>query len=316
MKDEVWSNPELIWALRSYIADSGRLLMIVLDDQGCIKDANMHFRARLAGFSRVNGEPLSHFLLSQSGDSLTIEAGFPQRTPVAHILKGVSGGEIYVFHAYPIGECTLLIGELAELAENDIIERMGHLAIEMSRLVRDLRKTNHELAEASELNQRLARTDGLTGIANRRYFMERLRTSIAHAQSRRHKLSLVMIDLDHFKKVNDRFGHAGGDAVLLAFAALLQGSSRAGDLPGRLGGEEFAVYLCDTNLPTAVEVAGRWRTQIAELRPLDADYRITASFGVTELIAGDSSESLLQRADDLLYQAKTQGRNQVVAVSA
>ena len=316
MKDETWSNPELAWALRSYITDSGRLLMVVLDDQGCIEDANVHFRARFAGFSRVSGEPLAHFLLSQSGDSLMIESGFPQNTPVAHILNSVGGGEFYVFHAYPMGERTLMIGELPEAAENDIIERMGHLAREMSRLVRDLRKTNRELAEANELNQRLARADGLTGIANRRYFMERLRTSITHARSRQHKLSLLMIDLDHFKKVNDRFGHAGGDAVLLAFAALLQGRSRAGDLPGRLGGEEFAVYLFDANLPTAIEVAERLRIQIAELRPLDADYRVTASFGVTELIAGDSSESLLQRADDLLYRAKTEGRNRVIAAPA
>lgn len=316
MTDTTPISPELASALYSYIADSGRLLMILLDEAGCIEHANVHFRASFAGFSRVTGEPLAHFLLNPSGNSLSIESGFPQHTPVAHVLKGVSGSDLYLFHAYPIGQRVLLIGELAEAADNDIIERMGQMAIEMSRLVRDLRKTNHELAVANALNQTLARTDGLTGIANRRYFMERLRTNIAHAKGRQRPLSLLMIDLDHFKKVNDRFGHAGGDAVLVAFAGLLKSRSRAGDLPGRLGGEEFAVCLLDADLPSATEVAERLRMQVAEQRPLAPDYRVTISIGATLLHADDNAESLLQRADELLYRAKTEGRNRVIAALA
>lgn len=313
MKDERVPNPNLTWALQSYVMDSGRLLLVELDDQGRIGTANLAFRSRFAGFSRVHGEPLARFLRHESGDHLEIEPGLAYRTPVAHVLKGVLGGEAYLFHAYPIDQGTLLIGELANVVESDIVERMGHLAMEMSRLVRDLRKTNHELALANDLNQSLARTDPLTEIANRRYFMERLNTSIAHALARDHRLSLLMIDLDHFKQVNDRFGHAGGDAMLVAFARLLKSQVRAADLPGRFGGEEFVLYMLDADLRAATEAAERLRTQLAGLRLLDADFCVTASFGVTELSAGETAETLLIRSDDLLYRAKAEGRNRVIA---
>ena len=313
MKDEHVPNPNLTWALQSYVMDSGRLLLVELDDQGRIGTANLAFRSRFAGFSRVHGKPLACFQRHESGDHLGIEPGLAYRTPVAHVLKGVLGGEAYLFHAYPIDQGTLLIGELANVVESDIVERMGHLAMEMSRLVRDLRKTNHKLALANELNQSLARTDPLTELANRRYFMERLNTSIAHALARDHRLSLLMIDLDHFKRVNDRFGHAGGDAMLVAFARLLKSQVRAADLPGRFGGEEFVLYMLDADLRAATEAAERLRTQLAGLRLLDADFCVTASVGVTELSAGETAETLLIRADDLLYRAKTEGRNRVIA---
>ena len=180
-------------------------------------------------------------------------------------------------------------------------------------MVRDLRKANHALAAANELSQALARTDPLTGIANRRYFLERLNTSIAHTLARRHRLSLLMIDLDHFKSINDRFGHAGGDAVLIAVAAVLVSQVRAADLPCRFGGEELAVYMPDADLHAATEVAERLRLHISQLRPLAEDAPITASIGVTELRESENADALLKRADRLLYRAKAEGRNRVVA---
>lgn len=311
-------DPDLQWALRNYVMDSGRLLVIELDDRGDIRDTNVTFRAQLAAFRHVRGEPLSRFLLDERGEHPRIEPGLSYRTPIPYLLKGANSGELYLFHAYPVRQGTLLIGELTNVAQADIdvIERMGHLAIEMSRLVRDLRKTNLELARANELNRRLAHTDPLTGIANRRYFMERLRKSIAHAQARHHTLSVVMIDMDHFKRVNDRFGHAGGDAALVAFAQLLASQVRAGDLPARFGGEEFAVYMPDTALGAATESAERLRSEATKLRPIDTSHQITASFGVTDLTAEDNAETLLKRADALLYRAKAEGRNCVIAAPA
>jgi len=311
-------DPDLQWALGNYVMDSGQLLVVELDEHGDIRDTNVTFRAQLAAFRHIHDEPLSRFLVSEQGEHPQIEAGLSYRMPIPYLLKGANSGELYLFHAYPLRQGTLLIGELTSVAQADIdvIERMGHLAIEMSRLVRDLRKTNLELARANELNRRLAHTDPLTGIANRRYFMERLHKSITHAQARHHRLSVLMIDMDHFKRVNDRFGHAGGDAALVAFAQLLASQVRAGDLPARLGGEEFAVYMPDTPLSAAMESAERLRIKAVELHPIDANHSITASFGVTDLAEGDSAETLLKRADALLYQAKAEGRNRVIAASA
>ncbi|MFB1488739.1 MULTISPECIES: GGDEF domain-containing protein [unclassified Thiocapsa] len=309
-------DPDFLWALYSYVMDSGRLLVVEVDRDGCIIDSNLTFRSRFAGFAGVRGERLSRFLSSGSGELLDIEPGLPRRTPMARVFTTPLGGETYLFHAYPSGQGIVLIGELANGAESDVVERMGNLAMEMSRLVRDLRNTNRELALANETNQALARTDPLTNLANRRFFMERFDDEIVRARMSDAPLSLVMVDLDHFKQINDRFGHAGGDLVLVAFAGLLQSRVRTGDLPGRLGGEEFAVLMPDAGVQTAVDVAERLRTSLADLRPLDAAYCITASLGVAERRPEEAADELLRRADDLLYQAKNTGRNQVVASSA
>ncbi|WP_245232239.1 GGDEF domain-containing protein [Thiorhodococcus minor] len=305
---------DALWALRQHVMESGRLLTIELDDRGLIRDANMAFRSRFAGFDRVSGESPWRFLRIDE-EARDLLANLPPRTPVALMLRETEDGEAYCFHAYRIAGGTLLIGEIASGVENEIVERMGHLAIQMSRLVRDLHKANHALAQANGLNEKLARSDSLTGLANRRYFMERLDTEVRHVRSRRRKLALLMIDLDHFKRVNDQFGHAGGDAVLVAVADLLRSQVRAADLPARLGGEELVAYLLETGLSAACEVAERIRLGIAELRPIAPDYRVTASIGVAELRDEDDPESLLKRADDLLYQAKTGGRDRVVAAS-
>ncbi len=306
MNHETSTERDLLAALRHYVTDSGRLLVIELDEQGRISDSNVTFRSRFAGVKGIQGQPIARFFATNDGDSLTIEPGLPRRAPVPYVAKDIHSGETYLLHAYAVGRGTLLIGELADAKENDIIERMGHFAIELSRL-------HDELALANQRNEALARTDPLTGIVNRRYFMERLSISIEHAQARRHRLSLLMIDLDHFKHINDQCGHAGGDSVLIAVAALLLAQVRAADLPGRFGGEEFVIYMLDADLQAATEAAERLRVQIGALRPIDPDRALTASFGVTELTPDDSADSLLKRADHLLYRAKTEGRNRVVA---
>lgn len=305
-------DPEFVWTLQSYVMESGRLLVVEVDRDGCIIDSNVTFRSRFAGFASVRGELLSRFLSSGSGDLLDIEPGLPHRTPVARVFQTPLGGEIYLFHAYPSGRGIVLIGELANVAESDIVERMGSLAIEMSRLVRDLRNTNRELALANETNQALARTDPLTSLANRRFFMEHLEDGIARARIGGAPLSLIMMDLDHFKQINDRFGHAGGDLVLIALAGLLQSQVRGVDLPARLGGEEFAVVMSNADLRVAGDVAERLRTRLADLRPLDTSYRVSASFGVAQRRPEEDADALLGRTDDLLYRAKSGGRNQVV----
>jgi diguanylate cyclase (GGDEF)-like protein/PAS domain S-box-containing protein len=167
---------------------------------------------------------------------------------------------------------------------------------------------------AEEL-ERLASTDPLTGLPNRRYFFQRAESVFASSGRPVEALSVVMVDIDHFKSVNDRFGHAGGDAVLRETAARLQRAVRADDLIARFGGEEFALLLPRTDERTAFEVAERLRLSVAS-GPLPAgttEVAVTVSLGV----AGTSDVSvsideLLQRADVALYAAKEGGRNRSV----
>ena len=160
---------------------------------------------------------------------------------------------------------------------------------------------------------RLSYTDGLTGLANRRRFMDVLGSELARQRRSGQPLSVVLIDADHFKQINDRWGHLAGDLVLRQLAELMMRSVRApSDLPARLGGEEFALILPDTRLDEALMVCERLREQVAAHPFEDAGqaFRVTVSMGVVES-SRHALEALLQQADQALYEAKRQGRNRV-----
>jgi diguanylate cyclase (GGDEF)-like protein/PAS domain S-box-containing protein len=162
--------------------------------------------------------------------------------------------------------------------------------------------------------RRLATTDFLTGVANRRHFMERLELELERIRRFGRPAALLMVDLDHFKAVNDTHGHAVGDAVLRHFASLAQHRLRRIDLLGRLGGEEFAILLPGTERAGAREFAEAFRRQV-EATPAQSDkgpIPFTVSIGIADIDPIDAqADALLARADDRLYAAKQKGRNRV-----
>jgi diguanylate cyclase (GGDEF)-like protein len=157
-----------------------------------------------------------------------------------------------------------------------------------------------------------ARTDTLTAMPNRRAFDERLELELARAARTREPLALLVGDVDRFKTVNDRFGHAAGDAALASVARVLMSECRAIDVPARIGGEEFAVLLPATEGTPALITANRLRAAVSQIR--DADGRpLTISFGVAEHpMAGATAAELLAAADSALYAAKAAGRDRAV----
>jgi diguanylate cyclase (GGDEF)-like protein len=171
--------------------------------------------------------------------------------------------------------------------------------------------------------ERMARTDALTGLLNRRALLDEFERESARSARDGSELCMLLMDLDHFKQVNDRCGHSAGDAALCSVAQVLRTSLRRGDLVGRLGGEEFGALLPQTTEPQAVMLAERLRERIAQLQiPGDASapedgLRITASFGVAAW-GGDaeSLEQLMNNADVAMYLAKRAGRNCVRARAA
>ncbi len=157
----------------------------------------------------------------------------------------------------------------------------------------------------------LALTDELTGLATRRHFLSRLKSEIDRARDIPRALSVVMIDVDHFKSINDTGGHDAGDAVLRELSARINKVVRTNDFVGRLGGEEFAWTLPGANLADAIGAAERLRGLLEDTLFVGARH-VTASFGVAALKSSDDSISLLQRADRNLYKAKASGRNCVI----
>ena len=159
--------------------------------------------------------------------------------------------------------------------------------------------------------------DALTGLANRRTAYIRLEADCQHARRQHGHLSVLMLHLDRFKQVNDQWGHANGDRVLVAVAQALHDELRASDLAVRYGGEEFMAILPDTDTADALEVAERIRLRIEQLHIAlpDAMIAITISIGVATLLAEDTAESIVARADAALYAAKDAGRNLCVAAS-
>jgi diguanylate cyclase (GGDEF)-like protein len=161
-----------------------------------------------------------------------------------------------------------------------------------------------------------ALTDPLTGLPNRRRFTEALAAEIARSRRYGASLSVLLIDVDQFKRVNDRHGHAAGDTALSQVAASLRSTCRQTDLPARYGGDEFALLLPETAGDRGQLLAGRLATSLRAAPPYAVNApALTLSIGVAELAQGDDPGTLLKRADEALYQAKAAGRDRSVLAS-
>lgn len=164
-----------------------------------------------------------------------------------------------------------------------------------------------------------AEVDGLTGLGNRAHFNKRWADQVAEASRHGHALSLAMLDVDHFKRINDTYGHPAGDEVLQRVAAVLMATCRQYDVPCRFGGEEFALIMPNTGPGDAAKVAERIRQEVAaQAFPRHPEQKVTISIGLSGSDAGAGSltaEAWLERADQNLYQAKRTGRNKVVTTS-
>jgi diguanylate cyclase (GGDEF)-like protein len=161
---------------------------------------------------------------------------------------------------------------------------------------------------------RAAVTDPLSGLFNRRYFHERLEEELDRAQRHHTDVSLLMIDIDNFKGINDRFGHLAGDLVIRSVGDILKRSVRRFDLCTRFGGEEFAVVMPGSGAENSASVAERIRQRVEAFRPSEtelADLRVTASIGMV-VSRGASARDLIARADQALYEAKRSGKNRLV----
>ena len=200
-------------------------------------------------------------------------------------------------------------------------EKMQHETAELSRSLERSRLQVAILRSNLVAAQQIGMSDSLTTLGNRRSFDINLGKEIAEAQVDGAQMCLVMGDIDHFKKINDNFGHPFGDRVLKHFAELLLKNISDGAVAARIGGEEFAIILPRTRLEDAVQLTDVIRRQLEAQQWMNAQSgqlfsNITASFGIVRLGEKDNEETLLRRADTMLYEAKRSGRNCIICENA
>ena len=185
---------------------------------------------------------------------------------------------------------------------------------ELVKVNQDLELEIEDRKRVEKKLEQLAITDALTGIFNRRKFDLTLERELKRADRYRAPLSLIMLDIDHFKRINDTYGHHAGDAVLVLLAKLISDNIREPDVFARWGGEEFVVLTPNTNAESAWQLAEKLRA-VVEASSFPGIVGLTCSFGVTELVEADSPDDFINRADNALYQAKASGRNKVELLS-
>jgi len=277
---------------RFRIMASGAFEGIAITSQGKLVDANVQL-AKILGYEQneIIGQPIKSFIAPEDQDRVLANIRDGSESNIEHKMLRKDGSRV-----------------LVESHGQTIVQ--GDIPIRLT-AIRDI--TERKLFEV-ELKHR-AHIDYLTGVNNRGYFMEQAELELSRAVRYGSPLSLYMLDVDFFKKVNDSHGHKVGDLVLIKLAEVCGQTLREVDIIGRLGGEEFAILLPETNLAKANEVAERLREAIAKAKvPLESGLPLhfTVSIGVTSLVSKDDNlDVLLNRADKALYEAKEKGRNRV-----
>ena len=290
--------------------------MVILDHRAIIVMANEAFE-RMVGClaGKLEGRCIQDFTRSsyteQSGISQSwiesVLAGEACQGLSLNLVDGQGRTQIVSLNATPIcGEDGKTRGIVATFEDQTVIQKKN---VRMKKLLRKLQQSRSEIQRQNDQLLTLATRDPLTGCLNRRAFYQELETHWVAVRRSSSPLTCVLVDVDHFKSVNDMHGHGVGDQVLQGVAAVLQLEARKTDLVCRYGGEEFCLVLPNTDVAQAIQVAERIR-QVLASSPCGT-VCVTASFGVASATAADRSE-MLERADEALYAAKRGGRNRVV----
>ncbi|MDO9596490.1 MAG: GGDEF domain-containing protein [Azoarcus sp.] len=291
----------------------------------------------IAHWNRALAALSGHAAAEMIGSRLQWQAFYPSSRPTLAdlILDGALEGDVDRFYHGKFRRSQLIEGAFEaedyfpEIGDGGrwlfftaapLLDPAGQLvgAIETLQDVTEQKRADQALRDSEERYRLMSITDGLTGLFNSRHFFTRLESECDRSTRYGQPLSLLLLDADNFKRLNDTYGHLEGDNVLQALARVMQSCIRSSDAAFRYGGEEFAVLLPGTALDAAIQLANRLCTAFSST-PLclssGITIRCTISVGVSQLRPQETVRSLMRRADDGIYEAKRQGRNRVVALA-
>jgi diguanylate cyclase (GGDEF)-like protein/PAS domain S-box-containing protein len=290
-KRDLKEKNEILSTIMQYAGDA----IIMIDDNGKVTFWNPAAE-RILGYSRdeILGKELHEFMIQDEHLYKVYREAFKE-----YRLSGkesISGKTVEMKTKHKYGYEIDVELSISAVRIKDSWHAIG--------IIRDI----SERKRFEEMLYRQSVTDPLTNIYNRRFFMQMLEQEAERTKRSNKSFSLIMFDLDHFKNVNDRFGHAAGDMILKNVADRVKGRIRKTDCFARLGGEEFIILLPETSLDDAVAIAEELRKQISTIE-LEGIDRVTASFGVTEYRDTDTIDTVCSRVDNMLYEAKGKRRN-------
>jgi diguanylate cyclase (GGDEF)-like protein len=294
--------------------------LATLDEQGRLIEANAGFLKLISVETPLSiGARVARFFIQPDFSTLNgLRADEANGTIYCGLLTiGEYSGQTRTLRAriWRVNQSLRLVVEydVEELERlNDTILSLNR---EYAKAQLDLAQINHKLQQREAQIVAASLTDPLTGAGNRRRLEQALIAETNRADRTGSKLTAFIADLDHFKMVNDNYGHEVGDKVLVAFGDLLRRRTRATDIVARFGGEEFVVLMPNTDLADAFAIADRIREAFAAFPIEPLPNTVTASFGVAEMAPGEQGNDLLRRADTALYDAKHSGRNRVAIQS-
>jgi len=285
-------------------------ILVLFDNEGNILDHSSSLISLVGRDDTLKGENICDLVVDNSQALLKRDGPRPAR-----IGLNDSRSNIHLVSGFVMlvdVSRRLFFGVKIGLSAGDIMESMSKVTDELASLTRELARKNKELQAANTEIERLMNCDPLTGLSNRREFMKRLDEEIKNLCSTCKPLSIIMADIDDFKKVNDTRGHPEGDRVLQLFAEILNEIISPRRTTVRYGGEEFIVMLPETTSKEATEIAEEVRKNFERETEKKLDFKVTASFGVATFKPSDTKSSILKRVDDALYSAKSGGKNKVV----
>lgn len=297
--------------LEEFLEHADSLVVIFADAKGRIVECNLALMRFLHKDARPLGSLLGEIFRSTDGTIPDFCAFNPDNPPLPQILRLRGCEDVFKVTCSVQESEMLVLAERIGCSNNVVMQTMSSLTNELVGMGRELSRRNRELGEAKSRIEVISRTDSLTGLANRRFFMERLQESVSLADRHEQELCLLMADLDHFKRVNGTHGHDAGDRVLQAFAAILGRSCRKEDLAARGDGGEFFLLLPMTSEEDGLRMAVRIGASMRLLDVLGPGASVTVSMGAACHHHGDSPDQVLNRVGQALYRAKEQGRDRV-----